>query len=146
MPLAAYFRNVGAALFALLLIADFYLPSPPVAQREAVLPPAIRIHSDRKWPERVVFDTNIVIASAKPDSGKADVKASPDAGNQPTRSADVRDAFAMLAPPDSPATSIDPNIQRAKQKHVRSVRRNTRPRIMLASPQRQFEWFNSRYW
>ena len=30
MPLAAYFRNVGAALLALLFVANFALPAPPV--------------------------------------------------------------------------------------------------------------------
>jgi hypothetical protein len=57
MPLAAYFRNVGAALLALLLIANFYLPPSPVAQGAATYPPVIRIHSEQRLPAPIVFDT-----------------------------------------------------------------------------------------
>src|SRR5690349_15161327 len=67
MPLVAYFRNVGAALLALLLLAGFYLPAAPAVQGTAAYPPAIRIHSARKLPEPVVFDTTqVVFAAATP--------------------------------------------------------------------------------
>ena len=36
MPLAAYFRNVGAALLALLFVANFTLPVPPVVVRTLI--------------------------------------------------------------------------------------------------------------
>ena len=43
MPLVAYFRNVGALLFALLLLADYFCPQLPVVQKAAVHPSIIRI-------------------------------------------------------------------------------------------------------
>ena len=60
MPLARYFLFVGGLLLALLFVADACLPKMPVAEavNAGFDPATIRIHSDRKWPERVVFDTS----------------------------------------------------------------------------------------
>lgn len=145
MPLAAYFRNVGAILLVLLLVADFYLPTSPVVQRAAAYPPAIRIHTDRKWPERVVFDTTTAIVSPGPVALVADVAATPGARDVPTIPADVarvRDTFAMLPAPDSRhAKSLGQDKRQLKQKTtVRSTKKHTR-QIILAARQRQFAWF-----
>src|SRR5579859_5009509 len=58
MPLVRYFFCVGAVLLTLLFVADAYLPKSPPEQRTTATADlsVIRIHSDRKWPERVVFD------------------------------------------------------------------------------------------
>src|SRR5215813_10239563 len=59
MPLARYFLWVGSVLLALLFIAGACLPKLPAANAMTdAPPPAIRIHSERKWPERIVFDTS----------------------------------------------------------------------------------------
>jgi len=151
MPLTAYFRNVGAALLALLFFANFTLPPQPVVQRAKAYPPVIRIHSDRKWPERVTFDTTMVIASARPAEWDTEIAASPDAGEAPAIQPDaagVREAFAMLPRPDLPhAKSVDHDKRYLKQRPAaKSARRHARPQIILASRQRQFGWFDSRYW
>ena len=59
MPVFQYFGWVGSFLIATLLAANWCLPAPmaphpgvPVDQKIK-----IRIHTDHKWPERVVFDT-----------------------------------------------------------------------------------------
>jgi hypothetical protein len=58
MPILRYFVFVGGALLALLLVANWCLPSLNV---EAALVGAdhstIRIHSQQKWPVAVVIDT-----------------------------------------------------------------------------------------
>ena len=59
MPLARYFFLVGGVLLALVFISDFYFPKSPIAERGDIDRQVIRIHSDQKWPERVVFDTNL---------------------------------------------------------------------------------------
>jgi hypothetical protein len=62
MPLARYFLFVGGVLLALLLLSNEVLPKLPVETERAEAGPSkpgIRIQSDRKWPERVVFDTNL---------------------------------------------------------------------------------------
>ena len=74
MPLARYFFYVGGVLLALLFILDAYLPELPVAGRENIHLPVIRIHSDRKWPERIVYDTSLpTIVPAPVASKEADV-------------------------------------------------------------------------
>jgi len=68
MPLARYFMYVGGVLLALLLVVNAYLPAPPpIAERADAEVPVIRIHSERKWPQPVVFDTSHpTIAPAQP--------------------------------------------------------------------------------
>src|SRR5229473_7826655 len=106
MPLARYFLFVGGVLLALLFVVDAALPKLPVTDagstEAAVDKSIIRIHSDRKWPERVVFDTNIpTIVPAQTAKAEAVVPAP-----APTIVADVsaktrvREAFAQFVPPD----------------------------------------------
>jgi hypothetical protein len=147
--MAAYFRNVGAALLALLFVANFYWPVPPAVQREKAYPPAIRIHSDRKWPERVTFDTTMAIVSAKPAAWDTEIAASPEAGAMPASRADIsgaREALAMLPRPDSLyAQAVDQNKRQLKQKTA-TRRKHARHQIVLAWRQRPFGWFEPRYW
>ena len=61
MPMARYFAVVGSALTALLMIAGSSLPELP--DRFSGRPnntgaAAIRIASERKWPEKIVLDTS----------------------------------------------------------------------------------------
>ena len=61
VPIARYFMVVGSALAVLLLIAGWSLPVPPASfpdRPEIIERAAIRIRSERKWPEKVVLDTN----------------------------------------------------------------------------------------
>src|SRR5437868_15213390 len=60
MPVLRYFLFVGGALLVLLLVAHGLLPEEPATDSvvSSIDPPVIRIHSDRKWPERVVLDTS----------------------------------------------------------------------------------------
>jgi hypothetical protein len=147
MPLAAYFRNVGAMLLALLFIADFYHPATPVAQRAAVDPPVIRIYSDRKWPERIAYDTSqptivpVQIAAAEADvpvlAMGADVAAT----------ANIREAFAQMPsavsnPPKLPAA----RRRAATRQREHKIVRNPVPRIVLVARQPHFGWFGSRVW
>jgi hypothetical protein len=52
---------VGSALVVLLLVAGWSLPEPPASfsdRPEIIGRAVIRIRSERKWPEKVVMDTN----------------------------------------------------------------------------------------
>lgn len=60
MPLGRYFAFTGSVLLALLFVADWYMPklsSEPT--RAGVDKSIIRIQSGHKWPEAIVFDTNL---------------------------------------------------------------------------------------
>jgi len=61
VPIARYFVVVGSALAVLLLMAGWSLPEPPASfpdRPEVIERAAIRIRSERKWPEKVVLDTS----------------------------------------------------------------------------------------
>lgn len=63
MPVGRYFFFVGGLLLALLFFGNHYLADDTSQkfQREAgdVDKAIIRINSAHKWPERIVFDTNL---------------------------------------------------------------------------------------
>ena len=61
MPVAKYFVFIGSALAALLLIVSWCFSEPPpiFADRPQIIASAaIRIKSERKWPEKIEFDTS----------------------------------------------------------------------------------------
>jgi hypothetical protein len=62
MPLLKYFGWVGSFLVAALFAASWCFSAPIARSRPSDVPLnqmiKIRIHTDHKWPERVVFDTN----------------------------------------------------------------------------------------
>ena len=89
MPLGRYFFFVGSVLLAMLFIADRYLPnssSPSFIREARVDKSIIRIQSAHKWPERIVFNTNLptIVPSPLPVLANAPTE------NQP------REAFAQL--------------------------------------------------
>ena len=91
MLVVRYFLYVGGTLVGLLLLCAALLPKPPVTDSTVASAsdvPAIRIHSQEKWPERVVLDTN----APMPASAKV-VQA---AAAPPPPPAGVREAFAQL--------------------------------------------------
>lgn len=145
MPLARYFIYVGGTLLLLLFIADFSLPKLPagtIPNEESYL---IRIHSDQKWPERLVFDTSIpTITPAQPMTRESEKPVPPVVTNGP---ANERDAFAQLrdsrtndAQPSGPAaTKLKPQRQ-----HI--AKRRAQPPARLAWRQPQFGWFDQRMW
>jgi hypothetical protein len=136
MPLMRYFFFVGGALLALLFVFNAYGPPLPVDdQTEAAADfPVIRINSDRKWPERIVFDTSvpaIVPAQlAKAESVPAPIAAVVAADR-------VREAFAQFTPTDKkPAPKLPP-----KRKIARS--RVTPPTVLAAQQPRFGFWVNN---
>ena len=150
MPLLRYFVFVGSALLALLLVIDAYLPKVPDEVRAASEfdRSTIRIHSERKWPERIVFDTNqptiippqaaITIASVQPAAKAADVSAK----------ARVREAFAEIPSPDrTQAQPSDPKKpEKAVQRKRKIAKRRAAPPVMLVAQQPQFGLFGNRMW
>jgi hypothetical protein len=66
MPIARYFVFVGGTLLALLLAVDWYFADGlavsstlPVEYAPQAGDFNIRIHSDRKWPEKLLLDTEL---------------------------------------------------------------------------------------
>ena len=151
MPLARYFFFVGAALLALLFGADAYLPKLPAAERTNATAglSVIRIRSDRKWPEPVVFDTNLASA-APPTTGTMETKASaPASVADVSAKVRVREVFAQLPrPPSDPAQPADlrkpePKLH-AKRKTV--ARSHASPPMMLVAQQPRAGLFGNNFW
>ena len=105
VPIGRYVAFVGSLLLAVLVIADWYLPMAPaqsVTSREAE--PIIRIKSDRKWPERIVFDTSAPTIIPEKPAVVADAPVT----NPP------REALALLT--QAPAVSKTPMPVRTERK------------------------------
>jgi hypothetical protein len=75
MPLLQYFGWVGSFLIAALLAATWYIPAPPAPLFDVPLDQKIhiRLHTDHKWPERVVLHTTSPPMAA--DEAKVDAPA-----------------------------------------------------------------------
>jgi hypothetical protein len=166
MPLLRYFIFVGGSLLALLFVVNVAFPTGPLPETltsGSDLPP-IRIHSERKLPDRVVFDTSavlpgqtqpvpVVIAQAKPQlQATTQVKTQtpvPPAMAEMSAKARVREAFAQLPQEDDvfqptmsdmatvvvPEPKMYPARQPVKRKFVAKPR-NTRPMMMVAQQPR----------
>ncbi|WJR79189.1 hypothetical protein [Bradyrhizobium sp. NP1] len=144
MPLARYFYYVGGVLLALLFIADAYLPKLPVAHRVDKVSYNIHIHSDRKWPERIVYDTSLPIITPAQIANIEESAAAPPTIAQ--AKAQVREAFAQLQPPDAnQLQSSDSKKREPKLKRQRKIaKRRVAPPAVLVARQQQFGWFG--YW
>ena len=150
MPLMRYFLYVGAALLALLFVAGEAFPTLPVAPEAqaantAADVPMIRIHTDRKWPERVVFDTSaptIVPAQTHMAKNEASVAAPVTAADASIK-VTARDAFAQLAPTDLKKPTPKPQQKRKVAK--RRVVPPTAP-TMLVAQRPQFGLFANNIW
>ena len=61
MPLLKYFGWVGSFLLVALLAANWWFPAPTAPTPASDVPlnqmVNIRIHTDQRWPDRVVYDT-----------------------------------------------------------------------------------------
>jgi hypothetical protein len=106
VPFLRYFVFVGGALIALLFAADWVWPSAssaPVQQASTETPveQTIRIHSARRWPDRIEFDTTQQTIVPPPASVVAEAPPAPTApvvaDNSPL------DARAELKPVAKPA-------------------------------------------
>ena len=147
MPVLRYFVFVGGALLALLFVADICFPKQPVVATadSRVDKSTIRIHSERKWPERVVFDTNqptIVPPAA------ANTVASVQAPADVSAKARARDAFAQLQPPDQKQAQLtDPKKPEKPAPRKRKIAKHrAAPPVMLVAQQPQFNLFGRNTW
>jgi len=149
MPVLRYFVFVGAALLALIFVVGELFPVSPVAQgtkTAAADLPMIRIRTDRKWPERVVFDTSVpatavaavpvVTPTAQnevPDKALADFT---DAGPKLT----AKDAFAQLTPSDLKKMDAKPPQKR------KVAKRHVAPPPIQVAQRPQFGLFANNIW
>ena len=124
----------------MLFISDPYLPKLQVADWGNSRPAIIHIHSDQKWPERIVYDTSLpTVVPAQIANIEAKVVAT-----EIVASATEREAFAQLQPSSqlSDAKKREPKAQRQHK----IAKRRAVPAALLATRQGQFGWFGNRIW
>lgn len=149
MPLLRYFVFVGGALLALLFAVSAFTPTAPAvgASKSTADLSIIRIHSDRKWPERVVFDTSRPTTLSPPDVAAPAVVAE---AVPPQKSVaapaplkgQVREAYAQLRP--NPNELRNPEPKRKRKVLVR--RDDAGPPPMRVAQQPRFGFFGNNIW
>jgi hypothetical protein len=140
MPLMRYFVFVTSVLLALLFIADAYLPKLPTAGKTNALPPVVRIYSDQKWPERVVYDTSAPMVRPAPAANPEAAGSSPPMIG--VASPKLREALAELQTTDaSPPQSANPK----KPQHKFAKKHAAKP-VWLATRRSPFGWFGPTIW
>jgi hypothetical protein len=141
MPLARYFLFVGGLLVALLFVMGSMSPKFPMTESADLggQKSFLKIDSDRKWPERIVFDASApTIVPAQ--TATTEEAAEPMADAPVDVSPKTRDAFAQLQPSDQKKPEPKPHPKRKlAKKHV------TPPRVLVAE-QPRFGFFSSSIW
>jgi hypothetical protein len=141
MPLAKYFLVVGGILLTLLFVSNAIFPDVPAAEKPDGDKPVIRIHSDRKWPERVVFDTSLptIVPPAKTQAQLA-APLPPPAAADGSAKPGSRNALAQLSLRDAhEAAPSDAKKAEAKLQRKRKIaRRYGAPPMMMVEQQPRF--------
>jgi hypothetical protein len=124
MPLGQYFAWVGSILQVALLAANWCFPAPLHAPHPEIPPHErvnLRIRSDHKWPDKVVFDTTRSRLTAVADAGREpEIVPSQDAARVGWHT--PRDAFAAMVPAALPSTDRRPPRRQGKSMSRRPIR------------------------
>ena len=143
MLLARYFLSVGGVLLALLFVADAVAPKVPAGATDSndlgTDKAVIRIHTDRKWPEPVVFDTNspTTIVPAQTVKAEAVVPPPPAPVADVSAKTRVRESFAQFVAPE-------PKKPEAKPQRKRKIARSrVAPPMIQVAQQPRFGFFNT---
>jgi hypothetical protein len=99
----------------------------------------IRIHSDRRWPERVEFDTNAPTIAPAPMQTAAS-NAAPQVADARQPNVTVRDAFAQFSPPEVKK----PDPKQAQKRRI--AKRRVPPPQMQVAQRPQFGLFANNIW
>lgn len=153
MPVVRYFLYVGGVLLALLFLFDATQPKLPVAERTTTntaaidMPvPGLRIQSDRKWPEKIVFDTSLpTMVPAPVVQAAAAEPVAPPAAAEASAKSRVRESFAQLVEPET--KKPEPQAQPKPKRKV--VKQRANPPTMLVAQQPQhfgFGFFGNNTW
>ncbi|MDE5452658.1 hypothetical protein GWE18_07170 [Bradyrhizobium sp. CSA112] len=155
MPVARYFLFVGGVLLALLLAIDALVPEQAVVASQAAPQAApsvdktiVRIRSDQKLPERVVYDTSL--PTIVPPPAVTAQAVAPPAPAESAAQARVRETFAQLVPAE--AKKPEPQVQRkrkiAKARPAPPMQMAQPPqtRQMRIAQQSQFGFFGGPSW
>jgi hypothetical protein len=150
MPVARYFLFAGGVLLALLLAIDALVPQQAIVASEAapsVNKTIVRIRSDQKLPERVVYDTSLPTIVPPPTMTAQAVAPLVPAAGDATAQTRVRETFAQYVPAE--AKKPEPQVQRkrkiAKIRPAQPMQFGQQPQMRVAQ-QSQFGFFGGPRW
>lgn len=147
MPVARYFLFVGGVLLALLFALDAFVPQQAAVAGNAapsIDKTVVRIHSDQKLPERVVYDTSL--PTIVPPAAKTRIAAAPPAPvADATAQARVRNTFAQFVPAEAKKVEkpIEPQAQAPRKRKIAKVH-PVQP--MRFAQQQHFGFFGNGTW
>jgi hypothetical protein len=149
MPIARYFLFVGGVLLALLLAIDALVPQQAVVASQAapsIDKTVVRIRSDQKLPERVVYDMTLPTIVPPPPTAQVVAPAVPAVADIPVQ-ASVRETFAQFVPE---AKKPEPQVQQRKRKVAKThptypARFAPAPQMRVAQ-QSQYGFFGGPSW
>jgi hypothetical protein len=151
MPVARYFLLVGGVLLALLFALDAFAPQQvAVASNSApsIDRTVVRIRSDQKLPERVVYDMSL--PTIVPPAAKTQIAAAPAAPfADSTAQARVRDTFAQFVPAEAKKLEKQLEPQAPRKRRVARVTRVAKARSvqpMRVAQQQHFGFFGNNTW
>jgi hypothetical protein len=137
MPVARYFLFVGGALLALLFALDAFAPQQAAVAGNSgsIDKTVVRIRSDQKPPERVVYDMSL--PTIVPPAAKTQVAAAVPFADVNAQ-ARVRDTFAQFVPAEAKklAKQMEPQVPR-KRKVVRVAKARSAQPMRFAQQQQQ---------
>ena len=149
MPIARYFLFVGGVLLALLLAIDAFVPQQAVVANQAapsIDKTVVRIRSDQKLPERLVYDMSLPTNVPPALTAQAAAPAAPAVADIPAQ-ARVRETFAQFVPE---AKKPEPQAQQRKRKVAKThptypARFAPAPQMRVAQ-QSQYGFFGGPSW
>ena len=150
MPVARYFLFVGGVLLALLFAVDALVPKQAVVASQAgpsVDKTVVRIRSDQKPPERVVYDTSLPTivppraATAQAVAPSVPAAASADASAQ----ARVRETFAQFVPAEAKKPEQGQRKRKIAKPRPAAPMQFGQPQMRVAQ-QSQFGFFGGPRW
>ena len=146
MPVARYFLFVGGILLALLFALDAFAPQQMVVAGNAapsINKTVVRIRSDQKLPERVVYDTSLptIVPPAATQIAAAPAAPAAVVGAQPQ----VRDTFAQFVPAEAKKFEKQPESQAPRKRKIAKIR-PALPMRVAQQPHFGFGFFGSNTW
>jgi hypothetical protein len=155
MPVARYFLFVGGLLLALLLAIDALVPQQAIVASQAapsVSKTVLRIRSDQKLPERVVYDTSLPTIvppptmTAQVTAPSVAVSAVTPVSAPATAQARVRETFAQYVPAE--AKKPEPQVQRKRKiaKSRPASMQIAQPPQMRVAQQSHYGFFGGPNW
>jgi len=149
MPVARYFLFVGAVLLALLLVIDAFVPQQTVVASQAapsIDKTVVRIRSDQKPPERVVYDTSLPTIVPPPAvTAQVTAPVAAPASADATAQARVRETFAQFVPAEAKKPEQGQRKRKIAKPRPAAPMQFAQPQMRVAQ-QSQFGFFGGPRW